>query len=246
MEPAPDPRAVLRWPPSLDADRSPVAPLLFGLAYAGLAVASYELFGAADIGVTFFPPAGLTFAVLVILPPARWPPFLLAIVVAEIGVDLAYGHGLTTAVSWAAVNSVEPAVGAAVAQRISAPAMGRRFSLGVLAGGVAIGPAIGASIGATAIVLRDEGAWSQALADIWVGDAVGVVVVAPLVLALLRPAVFTSVAVTRADVVASAAIALVATGPSSPSATRRSATPRRWPSPCPRLGTGRASSPLPR
>ncbi|QGG96027.1 SpoIIE family protein phosphatase [Actinomarinicola tropica] len=201
----------MEWRRYVDPDRPATQAIAVGLAYAALATSSFALFGASEIGVTFFPPAGLTFAVLLATPRRRWPPILVAIVVAEVTVDLANGYSLEAALGWATANVVEPTVGAWLASRISAPAIGRRFALAILVGGILVGPAAGASIGAATLSLFEGGDGWAALSDIWVGDALGVLIVAPLVLAVLRPATFTSVAVTWLDLAGTTGVAVVAT-----------------------------------
>jgi integral membrane sensor domain MASE1 len=47
---------------------------------------------APETGVAFFPPAGLTVAVLLLTPRRRWPLWLAAVAVAEIWIDLAHGQ----------------------------------------------------------------------------------------------------------------------------------------------------------
>ena len=54
--------------------------LVIGALYFLLANSAYELFGALTLGVTFFPPAGLTFAAFFALPRRLWPAIAAAIV----------------------------------------------------------------------------------------------------------------------------------------------------------------------
>ncbi|HEY3486393.1 MAG TPA: MASE1 domain-containing protein, partial [Ilumatobacteraceae bacterium] len=155
------------------------------LAYAVLALAAYELFGAMTIGVTFFPPAGLTYAALVMLPIRRWPAVVAAIVVAEIAVDLVEGQPFSFTMGWALANSVEPVVAALVTRRIvHRIAFNVRFAIAFLVGGLLAGPAVGGAIGATNLAIEHDHPWFDAWADAWIGDALGVLVVAPLVFVL--------------------------------------------------------------
>ena len=156
--------------------------------YALLAIAAYELFGALTIGVTFFPPAGLTFAALVVLPYRRWAAVIAAIVVAEVVVDLAEGQPIGLTLGWALANAVEPVVGALIARRMtSAIAFNARFAIAFLVGGLLAGPAAGATIGATNLAVERDLSWLDAFTDTWIGDALGVLVVAPLVIVLAGP-----------------------------------------------------------
>jgi serine phosphatase RsbU (regulator of sigma subunit)/integral membrane sensor domain MASE1 len=161
------------------------------LAYALLALSAYEIFGALSIGVTFFPPAGLTFACFLLLPRRAWPAVAAGIVVGELIVDMGQGQGFWWALGWAAANTTEPFVGAMVTRRLCPDiALTRRFVTAFLVGGLVVGPAFGASIGSTVLAVADDLEWFSAFPDIWVGDALGVLVVAPVVIVLARPQAF--------------------------------------------------------
>lgn len=158
------------------------------VAYGLLAQSAYGLFGALSIGVTFFPPAGLTLAAFLLAPKRLWLSIAAGIVVGELVVDLAQGQALGWSLGWATANLVEPFVGAWVVRRL-APALSfsRRFVLAVLVGGLLVGPALGAAIGAAVLARTSDLTWIDSFPDIWVGDGLGVLVVAPVVLVLARP-----------------------------------------------------------
>jgi integral membrane sensor domain MASE1 len=152
-------------------------------AYVALAFSSYELFGALTIGVTFFPPAGLTLATLLLVERRQWPVVACAVVVGEVFVDVVQTGDLWWSFGWAAANLAEPVAGALVIALLGAPIdLDRRFAAHFALGGLVVGPAVGASIGATVLVLANDMPWASSWADIWVGDALGVLVVAPLLL----------------------------------------------------------------
>jgi serine phosphatase RsbU (regulator of sigma subunit) len=158
-------------------------------AYALLALSAYELFGALTIGVTFFPPAGLTFACLLTLNLGRWPVALVAFAAGEVLINVVEHQPLGWSLGWAAANTAEPMVGAAVARAMTQSiALDRRFAKAFAAGGALVGPAVGASIGATVLSVSNGFGWWDGWSDIWVGDALGVVVVAPAVILMLLPA----------------------------------------------------------
>jgi serine phosphatase RsbU (regulator of sigma subunit)/integral membrane sensor domain MASE1 len=181
------------------------------LLYALLATASFEIFGAMSIGVTFFPPAGLTFAAFLVGPRRTWPAVAAAIVVAEIGVDLWQGMDLWPSVGWASANLVEPVVGALVAAVLGpAVAFTRRFAVAFIAGGLVAGPLVGASIGAAVLVASGAPSWWSSFPDVWVGDALGVLVVAPVVITLARGDRFTEDRHIDGVVLATMALAAVA------------------------------------
>jgi serine phosphatase RsbU (regulator of sigma subunit)/integral membrane sensor domain MASE1 len=156
--------------------------------YMALAFAAYELFGALTIGVTFFPPAGLTFACLLVLPLRRWPIVAAAIVVGEVTVNLVEDQDFWWSLGWATANTVEPIVGAIVARHLIRDfSVDRTLAKGFLVGGVTVGPAVGATIGATVLVLSNDFGWFDGWIDVWVGDALGVLVVGPAVMVLVLP-----------------------------------------------------------
>lgn len=160
-------------------------------AYGLLALSAFELFGALSIGVTFFPPAGLTFSAFLLLPRRLWPAVAASIVVGEVVVDMGQGQAFWWAMCWAAANSIEPFVGALVTRRLSPTLeLSRRFAGALLVGGLVVGPVFGATIGASTLAAFDDLPWLSKFADIWVGDALGVLVVAPLIIVLARPSTF--------------------------------------------------------
>lgn len=151
--------------------------------YAVLASSSFHLFGALTLGVTFFPPAGLTFACFVLLPWRRWPPVVAAIVVAELSVDWAMGLGARETAGWALANTVQPMIGALIARRLAAEVgVNARFSGPFVVGGLIAGPAVGATIATINLALITESTWHNTWIDTWTGDALGVLVMAPLVI----------------------------------------------------------------
>lgn len=156
--------------------------------YVLLAFAAYELFGALSIGVTFFPPAGLTFASLLVLEVRRWPVVVVAIVAGELVVDLAQGQGVAWSLGWALANTAEPVVGALVARRMTREiGLSRRFASSFALGGLVAGPVVGAAIGATVLAIANDLWWVDVWADVWVGDALGVLVVGPAVILAVLP-----------------------------------------------------------
>jgi integral membrane sensor domain MASE1 len=170
--------------------------------YMALAFSAYELFGALTIGVTFFPPAGLTFACLLVLALRRWPVVVAAIVVGEVTVNLVESQDFWWSLGWAAANSAEPIVGALVARRlIHDISLDRALAKGFLIGGLIIGPAVGATIGATVLVLSNDFGWLDGWVDVWVGDSLGVLVIGPAVMVLVLPWPRSSAAPRRRDLV---------------------------------------------
>ena len=157
-----------------------------GLAYALLAqvVASLTALGDST-SATFWPGAGLTLGVLLARPRREWRLHLGAVFLAEMLIYIKLGFGWALGLQWAAVNTLEPFIGAAVltwggrpapdiAQR---PDLARFISFGVIAG-----PAVGALAGTVGGVLLAGDPWWPRLPQWFVGDAVGALVVAPAVI----------------------------------------------------------------
>lgn len=135
-------------------------------------------------GTAFFPSAGLSLSFLLLTPRRTWPLWLSVIGVTELIVDLEHSQPLGVAVGFAVANMVEPLVGASTLIRAvpRSPAMLRRFAAFALCGMV-LGPAVGAVVGATTSVAGFGGNWLSIAGNWWLGDALGVLVVASLILA---------------------------------------------------------------
>ena len=88
--------------------------LVVFLAYAAGAVVSAIAFGGSELGPTFYPPAGVSAAALLISPRRRWPVIIAAVVLAEISVDLFAGLAPQAIVGYVLANSLEPVIGAAL------------------------------------------------------------------------------------------------------------------------------------
>lgn len=155
------------------------------LAYSAGAVLSWQSFGA-QITPAFFPPAGVTVALMLLTPRSRWAVIVAAIVTAELVVDLSFGVDAATALGYASANSVEPIVGASL---VSAWCKGvpdlrtRRDLAKFLVGACVAAPLVGGLIGATVSAVQNDAAWFSTVLHWWAGDGIGVLVVgAPILL----------------------------------------------------------------
>ncbi len=161
-----------------------VAVLLGGL-YALGALLPFWYLTSPEAGAAFFAPAGITVSVLLLSPRRTWPLWLAVVAVAEMAVDLTHGQSVGMAIGFAAANVVEPLVGATTltwAMRRLRPI--RRQLLAYVLSAVALGPVAGAVIGATtATVIGDGSGWFGVAWNWWLGDALGVLVVATPILA---------------------------------------------------------------
>jgi serine/threonine-protein kinase RsbW len=155
--------------------------------------AGYELasnwFSAPDQGASFFPPAGITLAALVLLPRRQWPLVLGAAAATEIVLDLANGAGLLASAGYALANVAEPLTGALLVLALVARLDLRRTrDLSVFLGcAVVIAPIVGAAIAASTFVfIGEHSGWARFAFEWWCGDGLGVLVVGGALLSL-RP-----------------------------------------------------------
>ncbi len=186
--------------------------VVIGGLYALGAFLTFWYFNAPESGAAFFPPAGLTLAVLLVMPRRTWPLWLAAVAVAEISVDLLHEQTLFMAVGFAIANVVEPCVGASLMladphYRSITP---RRFLVRYVVCAVIAGPLVGAFIGGAVATIAGTGNIVETTAKWWLGDALGVLVVATPVLAWRRRHYYETSA-TLLEMVGIAAVALAIT-----------------------------------
>lgn len=168
-----------------DARRRVYIFIAVALAYAVGSQLSYSWFGADGTSASFFPAAGVTLAALVIARRADWVVVVAAAALAEITLDLWHDIGLAASAGYAVANVVQPLVGAALLLGVCArPDLSRlRDLVAFLACAVVAGPAVGAVIGATVFTGLDDGSgWLRFAGEWWVGDGLGVLVVAGAIL----------------------------------------------------------------
>ena len=138
------------------------------------------------LGPAFFPPAGVTVAAMLLSPRSRWAVVIVAIVVAELTVDLHYGVGVRAASGFALANSVEPVVGASLVLVWcnGAPDLRARGDLArFVAGACLAGPLVGGLIGGAVSAASNGTSWPTAVVHWWAGDGIGALVVgAPILL----------------------------------------------------------------
>ena len=160
-------------------------------AHAGGTELAYHVNKVTSQGVPLFPAAGVTVAVLLLVPRRAWPIVLLATFTAELVGNIFLHEVAGTAIGSALANTVEPLLGAWIVLHLigEAPALyERRQLVAFLAGAVVAGPVLGALVGATSTQFTPgHVAWGGVLWRWWVGDALGVLVVGSLILAWARP-----------------------------------------------------------
>lgn len=169
-----------RWP-------LPLVAALLAAAYAALylSVTVVTSFGGAS-GTTFWPAAGLTVAVLLRRDPREWASLLVGVWIVELTLDIAVSHvPVTVAAGWATANCVEPAISAflLLRNRRERPNLTRSDDLlRFVAFAVIVGPSVGALVGVgAAVAVGFYGFW-PAFPRWFVGDAVGALVLTPMLL----------------------------------------------------------------
>lgn len=158
--------------------------VVFAFYALGAIIAWQALFSHAGRGF-FFPPAGVTVAAAMLARRSQWPAILAAIVLGELSVDLVFGTAPAAIAGYSLANTVEPIVGATLAIRWCGrvPDVRDRADLVTfVAGACLIGPAVGGLIGGTTTHLVDQSRWVESVAHWWMGDGLGVLVVATPIL----------------------------------------------------------------
>jgi integral membrane sensor domain MASE1 len=200
---------------ALPARRIPGPVLLLGVAAGYLALAQFVLLlnDPVNLGAGFWPAAGLSLALLMLVDFRRWGWVLAGVAIAELGGALAHGYPRDAALWWTAGNCVQPLVGAMLLRRLGNRAgalVPLRQLLRFFGAAVVVGPLVGASIGSigTAVGIGQLGMW-----EVWpryfVGDALGVLVVAPLLLCWRQQRIARSLVETMTLAVATVAVTVV-------------------------------------
>lgn len=153
-----------------------------------LAVSQYVIWlnDPVNAGAGFWPAAGITLAALLVMPRRHWWMVVCGVLLAETGGDLAQGYPLGASILWALANVVEPVVGATLIRRFNS-SRGRlvpvRNVLVLVVCGAVLAPMVGGVIGSYATVQEFGAVWSQVWPKWVAGDGLGVLVMAPPLLA---------------------------------------------------------------
>jgi PAS domain S-box-containing protein len=158
----------------------------------GLALAAVY-FGAAKLGLTMafvaeqvttvWPATGIALAAVVLLGPAAWPAIALGAWLANVTVH----EPLGTAAAIAVGNTLEALVGAWFLRRLGFRSSFERLRdvLGLIVFAAGISTTVSATIGVTSLCLSGVQPWSafaSLWSEWWIGDAMGDLVMAPLLL----------------------------------------------------------------
>jgi signal transduction histidine kinase len=159
---------------------------VLGSLYALGALLPFWFLDSPEAGAAFFPAAGLTLSALVLSPRRTWPLWLATVAIAEVAVDLTHGQSIAMAIGFALANIIEPLIGAAGIRRFAKfpPVNLHQNPMVYFGWGMVVGPLVGGLVGAsTAVVVGDATGWFSIAAKWWLGDALGVLVVATPILA---------------------------------------------------------------
>jgi len=160
--------------------------ILFFLAYLGCAEAGHTL-SFSSAFATFWPPSGLAIVILALKPWRDWPLLLVAMVAANITSDMIHEKTLAVSLGFCCANLLEAITGAAIL-RVFAPAPFRldhwRQALLMVAPAV-ISTGVGGLIGAAVVCNAFNASYAATFPMWWVSDAVGVLVIGPIVLSIV-------------------------------------------------------------
>jgi diguanylate cyclase (GGDEF)-like protein len=138
-------------------------------------------------GASFWPAAGLTLGMLLKIPIRQWVFVIAAIALSESLGNQLRGHPIEANLLWTTGNCIEPLIGAYLIRRngntgdtlLPLRKLWRFIGFGVL-----FAPLIGASIGAMGTIVFLDKPFTQVWPKYLIGDALGVLVVAPVLLSM--------------------------------------------------------------
>ena len=169
----------------LESVPGPLLALSMFVVYLAFAQYVIKLNDPVNNGAGFWPAAGVALGVLLLLPERRWPWIIIAVVAAEVIGDLLHGYHPGGIFFWAMGNAAEPVLGAFLIRRWSPSGVGLapiQRLLSFFALGVVAAPLLGATLGSIGTVLFYDLPALQAWPKFFMGDALGVLVMAPAIL----------------------------------------------------------------
>ena len=160
--------------------------LAFGVAYTALGAGAEWLTSQASDLSTFWPAAGLYLAVLLVTERRRWPGFVVTAAVAGLVVSAIVGRKPLLASAGLFSDAVEALLGALLIRAFvrGRPRMWRmRDLLAVIVLGAGLAPILPALLSGAAASFSNRVPFGSSSLDWWSGDAIGILVVTPLLLA---------------------------------------------------------------
>lgn len=163
--------------------RKIIVPLLIALAYAAAAEVGFTLAFATKQVTAVWPPTGIALAALLLLGNRVWP----GIWIGAFATNALSGEPLWTAAAIATGNTIAPVLGSVLLRRFNfRTSLGRvRDVLLLVVFGSAIAMTVSATNGVVELAFAHIVSWSQFTSTWWIwwaGDAMGVLVVAPVLL----------------------------------------------------------------
>ena len=159
---------------------------MFGVAYYILAeLGNYLAIKPANFA-TFWPPSGLFLATLLLNPTRTWPWFVAAAYPANIAFDLIHGRPLWVSLLFCTGNCLEALAGAWFTRRFISPRpslTSLREVLGLSMVAALAATMLSASVGAATLVAAFGGDYASLWRVWWSADILGVLMVAPAILA---------------------------------------------------------------
>ena len=141
-------------------------------------------------GISIWPAGGLFIATLVLSSRYSWPWWLIAGCLAELFSNvLWFRNPLPAALLINAGNALEAVVGAALIGRVNRQPVRLetlREVLALVALGAGVAPGVSATVGAATLAYFDIQSFATAWPLWWIGDATGVLIVAPLALVVIQ------------------------------------------------------------
>jgi diguanylate cyclase (GGDEF)-like protein len=137
---------------------------------------------------------GLLFALVAVRPRNQWIPYFVVGLVADVVADLIYGDRFPLALGVSLANSVEVITSCVLLTRWFGspfPLTKRRPLLGFLGVAVLGATAVTSALGASwTLLFIDAGPWWMLFRTWYLGDVLGMAIIAPLVFILQRPGFF--------------------------------------------------------
>ncbi len=172
---------------------APSGPLIFIIAsvlYLLLAQITLLINNPVSSGGSFWPASGLMLGILMRLPTAKWGWVIAGIAASEFLGDLSHGYPASAALLWTLGNCLEPLLAATLIRRSGNHAgalrpLGNLLRFMIFA--VVVAPLVAATIGSMGTIVIMETPFWQAWPKYVVGDALGILVMAPVLLTWEEP-----------------------------------------------------------
>ena len=155
------------------------------VAYFVLSIAVWQLADPEYVGAPWWPAADLTLGVMCVAAPKQWPAIAAAVFIGDLAADFVQSTPIATSLTWAFANTIEPVLGAAALRfffgglrpNFDTPEnVGRFFAVAALAG-----TPVASAIGSLASAITYDLEWLITWRDWYIGDVLGILVVAPTV-----------------------------------------------------------------